>query len=327
MNIPKQLMIGSVPYDVEVVKGWIDERENGEVRIAEVTYHQQYIKISDNVTKHEGKMKNVLHEAIHAMLYEYGFDRLNKEANVNALTTVFFDFIKNNIRGGVSSFVGVRDYVEIKPVLKTNVEFYDSDVKPAALKLEKKPDTLSFINTAAELLKTVEKHKPKVDVSALATVMAQVDVHKIPDLSVTHKEIRESIANITNDKQTRKLPIIDENRSSFPMEDVVKITKKKDDLGAPDQAEKKEEADPIHWKTGIKYDEEGNPRYRTRYECCMCGNRGNQYEYKDNKFTKCHKCNAKLKIVQATKKGFPGRDTFGNFFVANDEYSVILDGE
>ena len=57
MNIPKQLMIGSVPYDVEVVNGWVDERENGEVRIAEVTYHEQHIKISDNVTKHEGKMK------------------------------------------------------------------------------------------------------------------------------------------------------------------------------------------------------------------------------------------------------------------------------
>ena len=42
------------------------------------------------------------------MLYEYGLDRLNKEANVNALTTVFFDFIKNNIRGGISSFVGYQ---------------------------------------------------------------------------------------------------------------------------------------------------------------------------------------------------------------------------
>ncbi len=296
MNIPKQLMIGSVPYDVEVVKGWIDERENGEVRIAEVTYHEQYIKISDNVTKHEGKMKNVLHEAIHAMLYEYGFDRLNKEANVNALTTVFFDFIKNNIRGGVSSFVGVSDYVEIKPVLKTNVEFYDSDVKPVILKT-KEGDELSFINTAAELVETIKQHPTEVDVSALATAIAKAEIHKAVDVG-----------------QSRKLPIINDNRGSFPMGDIVKATKK-------------EEADPIHWKTGIKYDEEGNPRYRTRYECCMCGNRGNQYEYKENKFTKCHKCNAKLKIVQATKKGFPQRDAFGNYYVANDECSVILDGE
>lgn len=137
MTIPKQLMIGSVPYDVEVVKGWLEERENGEVRIAEVTYHEQQIKISDNVAKHEGQMKNVLHEAIHAMLYEYGFDRLNKEANVNALTTVFFDFIKNNIRGGISSFVGYQ-YLLLKRPEKTNVEFYDSDAEPANLRLKKK---------------------------------------------------------------------------------------------------------------------------------------------------------------------------------------------
>ena len=70
MSIPKQLMIGSVPYEVEVVKAGLMKKKT-EVRIAEVTYHEQQIKISDNVAKHEGQMKNVLHEAIHAMLYEY----------------------------------------------------------------------------------------------------------------------------------------------------------------------------------------------------------------------------------------------------------------
>ncbi|PFL54096.1 hypothetical protein [Bacillus cereus] len=313
MNIPKQLMIGSVPYDVEVVKGWLDERENGEVRIAEVTYHEQQIKISDNVAKHEGQMKNVLHEAIHAMLYEYGLDRLNKEANVNALTTVFFDFIKNNIRGGISSFVGYQ-YLLLKRPEKTNVEFYDSDAEPANLRLKKETDELSFINTAAELVKVVNQHSPEVDVSALGAAMAKAEVHKAVDPGVTHEQIQESVIRMTTDKQTRKLPIVEVNRSSFPMEEIAKITKK-------------EEADPTHWKTGIKYDDEGKPRYRTRYECCMCGNRGNQYEYQENKFTKCHNCNVKLKIVQATKNGFPERDAFGNFYVANEEYSVILDGE
>ncbi|MDA2358081.1 hypothetical protein PDN49_25380 [Bacillus cereus] len=312
MNIPKQLMIGSVPYDVEVVKGWIDERENGEVRIAEVTYHEQHIKISDNVTKHEGQMKNVLHEAIHAMLYEYGLDRLNKEANVNALTTVFFDFIKNNIRGGISSFVGYQ-YLLLKRPEKTSVEFYDSDVEPANLRLKKETDKLSFINTAAELVESFNQHPPEVDVSALGTVMAKTEIHNAVD-DITREQLHEWTVKKASEKQTRKLPIVEVNRSSFPVEEIAKITKK-------------EEADPIHWKTGIKYDEEGNPRYRTRYECCMCGNRGNQYEYKENKFTKCHKCNAKLKIVHATKNGFPERDAFGNFYVANDEYSVIWDGE
>lgn len=312
MNIPKQLMIGSVPYDVEVVKGWIDEKEDGEVRIAEVTYHEQHIKISDNVSKHEGQMKNVLHEAIHAMLYEYGLDRLNKEVNVNALTTVFFDFIKNNIRGGVSSFVGTDNYdssSEKEDFISSKLQMI-LDGTEISSNSDNKSDHLSFINTAEELATTLEKHKPKVDVSALGAAMAQVEVHK----------------KAVNLGQTRKLPIINENRGSFPMEEVVKITKKKDKSGTADQAENKGEADPIHWKTGIKYDDEGAPKYRTRYECCMCGNRGNQYEYEGNKFTKCHKCNMKLKIVQATKKGFPERDAFGNFYVANDEYSEFLAG-
>ncbi|MFJ8216207.1 hypothetical protein [Bacillus cereus] len=310
MNIPKQLMIGSMPYDVEVVTGWIDEKENGEVRIAEVTYHEQHIKISDNVSKHEGQMKNVLHEAIHAMLYEYGFDRLNKEANVNALTTVFFDFIENNIRGGISSFVGYEYLVFTTP--EKQVE---------------KEDNLSFINTAAELVEIINQHEPKVNVSALGTAMAQAEVHKTVDLqAVTPEQLRDAVKDTVKNR-SRKLPIVDVNRSSFPMEDVVKITKKKEEPGAPDQAEEKEETEPIHWKTGIKYDNEGTPRYRTRYECCMCGNRGNQYEYEGNKFTKCHNCNAKLKIVPATKKGIPERDSFGNFYVAYDEYSVILEGE
>ncbi|MGM2833700.1 hypothetical protein ACS2TZ_33715, partial [Bacillus cereus group sp. Bce025] len=226
MSIPKQLMIGSVPYDVEVVNGWIDERENGDVRIAEVTYHDQHIKISDNVTKHEGKMKNVLHEAIHAMLYEYGLDCLNKESNVNALTTVFFDFIENNIRGGISSLVGYEYLVFTSP--EKQVE---------------KADDLSFINTAAELVEAINKHAPKVDVSALGSAMAQTEVHKAVDLGVTHEQLRESVDKTVADKPSRKLPIVDVNRSSFPMEDVVKITKQKDKSCTTDSV-KKEEADP-----------------------------------------------------------------------------------
>lgn len=311
MTIPKQLMIGSVPYDVEVVKGWIDEREDGEVRIAEVTYHEQHIKVSDNVTKHEGKMKNILHEAIHAMLYEYGFDRLNKEANVNALTTVFFDFIENNIRGGISSFVGYEYLVFTSPEKQVEKE---------------EQHGFSFINTATELVETINQHEPKVDVSALGTAMAQAEVNKAVDMGVTHEQLCDVVKDTVKNR-SRKLPIVDVNRSSFPMEDVVKITKQKDRPCAPDPVKEKEAAAPTHWKTGIKYDDEGTPRYRTRYECCMCGNRGNQYEYKENKFTKCHNCNAKLKIVPATKTGFPERDSFGNFYVANDEYSVILEGE
>ena len=222
MSIPKQLMIGSVPYDVEVVNGWIDERENGEVRIAEVMYHEQHIKISDNVTKHEGKMKNVLHEAIHAMLYEYGLDRLNKEANVNALTTVFFDFIENNIRGGISSFVG-----------------YEYLVLTSSEKKVEKEDNLSFINTAAELVETINKHAPKVDVSTLGSAMAQAEVHKTIDFQAVKPEQIRDVIKDTVKNRSRKLPIVDVNRGSFPMEDVVKITKQKDRSGTSDPVKEK----------------------------------------------------------------------------------------
>ncbi|MDZ5608584.1 hypothetical protein U2I54_16155 [Bacillus pseudomycoides] len=295
MSIPKRLMIGSVPYDVEVVKGWIEEFENDDVVAGEARYFKQKIALSDQVEGIQAAQKVVLHEAVHAMLYEAGLNRLNKEQNVTALTSMFYDFIENNIRGGISSLVGTSTENVVKTVSKLDslrVELDDSEV----VKVKPETDKLSFINTAEELTTTLEKHKPKVNVSALGAAMAQAEVQKTVDPG-----------------KTRKLPIINENRGSFPMEDVVKITKK-------------ETADPIHWKTGIKHDDNGTPRYRTRYECSLCGNRGNQYEYEGNKFTKCHNCEAKLKMEPATKKGFPERDGFGNFFVASEEYSVILEG-
>lgn len=295
MSIPKRLMIGSVPYDVEVVKGWIEEFENDDVVAGEARYFKQKIALSDQVEGEQAAQKVVLHEAVHAMLYEAGLNRLNKEQNVTALTSMFYDFIENNIHGGISSLIGVSKENGVKTVSKLD-SLLVAPGDPEVVKVKPEVDKLSFINTAAELTTTLEEHKPKVDVSDLGAAMAKAEIHKAVDLG-----------------QTRKLPIINENRGSFPMEDVVKITKK-------------ETADPIHWKTGIKHDEDGTKRYRTRYQCPLCGNRGNQYEYEENKFTKCHNCEAKLKIEPATKNGFPERDGFGNFFVATEEYSVILEG-
>ncbi|MEH7459593.1 hypothetical protein V7183_20980 [Bacillus sp. JJ1127] len=310
MSIPKRLMIGSVPYDVEVVNGWIEEFENDDVVAGEARYFKQKIALSDQIEGEQAAQKVVLHEAIHAMLYEAGLNRLNKEQNVTALTSVFYDFIENNIHGGISSFVGAHDYTAPSPQGERGITVpLLLDGKEIAETLDE-PDKLSFINTAEDLVKTVETHKPKVDVSALGAAMAKTEVKNAVNLGMDHEKVKQA-ASIG---QTRKLPIINENRGSFPMEDVVKITKK-------------ETADPIHWKTGIKYDDEGKERYRTCYECPLCGNRGNQYEYKENKFTKCHKCNAKIKIEPATEKGFPNRDAFGNFYVANEEYSLILEGE
>ena len=102
-----------------------------------------------------------------------------------------------------------------------------------------KADDLSFINTAAELVEAINKHAPKVDVSALGSAMAQTEVHKAVDLGVTHEQLRESVDKTVADKPSRKLPIVDVNRSSFPMEDVVKITKQKDKSCTTDSVKKK----------------------------------------------------------------------------------------
>ena len=139
-----------------------------------------------------------------------------------------------------------------------------------------------------------------MDVSALGVAMAKAEVHKAVDLGVAHEQIQESAVKTASEKPTRKLPIVDVNRSSFPVEEIAKITKKKKKLirfigKQVLSMTKKAIRDIVHAMSR------------------MCGNRGNQYEYKENKFTKCHKCNAKLKIVQATKNGFPERDAFGNF--------------
>lgn len=304
MNIPKRLMIGSVPYDVEVVNGWIEEFENGDVTMGEARYFKQQIVISDQLEGAQAAQKTLLHESVHAMLHEAGLNHLNKERNVRFLTSILYDFIENNIRGGISSLIGPKEHSYEACTPKENQSGF------------------SFINTAAELVDVVEKYKPQVDVSTLGAALAQAEVQKAVDFGTTYTEMQQ--AAIVG--QTRKLPIISENRGSFPLEDVAKITKKKDAPCTSDQEKKQETADPIHWKTGIKHDEDGTPRYRTRYECPLCGNRGNQYEYKENKFTKCHNCNAKIKIEPATKKGFPDRDAFGNFYVANEEYSEFLEG-
>ena len=69
-----------------------------------------------------------------------------------------------------------------------------------------------------------------MDVSALGVAMAKAEVHKAVDLGVAHEQIQESAVKTASEKPTRKLPIVDVNRSSFPVEEIAKITKKKKKL-------------------------------------------------------------------------------------------------
>src|SRR5699024_10603532 len=59
--------------------------------------------------------------------------------------------------------------------------------------------------------------------------------------------------------------------------------------------------EPEFWKTGIKYDDEGVPRYKTHYEC-ECGNKGRRYVYKGSLDLECHNCGQPINIEPATRK-------------------------
>ncbi|TPG68645.1 hypothetical protein EEL31_09000 [Brevibacillus laterosporus] len=70
--------------------------------------------------------------------------------------------------------------------------------------------------------------------------------------------------------------------------------------------------------TGIKEDSNGKKRYKLRYECPICMNKGVHYIYKNSTETWCHACGSKMPIKSAHKDGFPKRDSHGNFYRAGD---------
>ncbi|QDX93979.1 hypothetical protein EEL31_04670 [Brevibacillus laterosporus] len=72
--------------------------------------------------------------------------------------------------------------------------------------------------------------------------------------------------------------------------------------------------------TGIKEDSNGKKRYKLRYECPICMNKGVHYIYKNSTETWCHACGSKMPIKEAHKEGFPNRDSHGNFYRAGDYY-------
>lgn len=72
----------------------------------------------------------------------------------------------------------------------------------------------------------------------------------------------------------------------------------------------------------IRYYED-TPKYQTYYVCPECGNKAKRYLSKDEKVCECHKCNHTMEVMEATEKGFPYKDQFGNFFIAGDRYPGI----
>jgi hypothetical protein len=85
-----------------------------------------------------------------------------------------------------------------------------------------------------------------------------------------------------------------------------------------DPSTKEEHGDPDYFKTGIKV-KEGVKHYKTRYYCKnrKCGHKGNHYLPERTEFTYCHQCEEKLLVREASENGFPNRDEWGNFYVAD----------
>ena len=114
---------------------------------------------------------------------------------------------------------------------------------------------------------------------------------------------------------SKRLPLVGQSeRGLFPIEEIAKIKEFA-------KAEKQSNAEPEHWKTGIKTDEDGTKRYKCHYRC-QCGDKGNRYIPLGFDFIFCRACDAEIDVKPATTTGkvdtdgAPERDAFGCFFTA-----------
>ena len=74
-KLPKSIRVGSVDYNVKEVA---DLHDSGQELLGWVTYHDASIRIDSDTS--EGRKKNVLiHEILHAMLYEAGYDEQDED--------------------------------------------------------------------------------------------------------------------------------------------------------------------------------------------------------------------------------------------------------
>ncbi|MGG1659433.1 hypothetical protein [Brevibacillus sp. NRS-1366] len=84
--------------------------------------------------------------------------------------------------------------------------------------------------------------------------------------------------------------------------------------------------DQPEWvRTGIKVDPDGRKRYKSRYHCVICNNKGTHYIFEEASEIKCHSCKMKMPVSPAHPKGFRNEmdnstnsDSFGNYFRAGD---------
>src|SRR5690625_3146826 len=89
-KLPKSIRVGAIDYSVEEVAGLHDK---GQELLGWVTYHDASIRIDSDASM--GRKKNVLiHELLHAILYEASYDEHEEEMVMrlrNVITQVLID--------------------------------------------------------------------------------------------------------------------------------------------------------------------------------------------------------------------------------------------
>jgi hypothetical protein len=148
-----------------------------------------------------------------------------------------------------------------------------------------------------------------------------------------------SLEEATKKKQfgtfpTKKLPIINDNRGdgvSIGEQLAERLGRKEvSDMVLSIDPSKTPEAGkediPDFWKTGKKYNDKGDPKYKTAYDCPKCYENGRHYVYKTTTKVACHNCSATLAVERANdvpvdsrfEMGEEHRDEQGNFFIAKE---------
>ena len=70
-----------------------------------------------------------------------------------------------------------------------------------------------------------------------------------------------------------------------------------------------------YYDTGVKYDEDDQLRFKTRYFCYKCGNKGFHYIPEETETVSCHVCAASLVVFPVTSTLLV-RNDMGYYFVA-----------
>ncbi|MCY9198092.1 hypothetical protein MOE86_15545 [Bacillus atrophaeus] len=301
MTLPKQIMINSIPYKVLQVDGFIEEDQKGGVQLGDINPWKQEIQVSKEA-EGEYAAKVLLHEAIHGILSEYGLDRINNERTVNVLTAGLYEFIKTNDLSFIRNGTEETEAISIDP----------KKVKSLVNPVQK--ERLNFIEDKELIIPLVSRDKPPSSDHSCESDHQPGEVE-----SVTAAEATKRFRAIQQEEsRSRQLPLLGSTPNGFSIGELLQssLLNKEQETAVQETEEKYEtELEPEHWKTGIKK-ENGEEYYKTYYRCPNCGHRSRRYVRLENEYVKCRECDTKIKKVEATVKGFPDRDVFGNFFNA-----------